>query len=509
MWVATASEIREIDRRAIHEFGIPSSALMEQAGFSVFHRMQEMLSRNGHATVVCGKGNNGGDGLVVARLLREHGKPVACFIAAGSENELSSDAYAQWERATASGVRSIFADDASWLDALKRALEGSEAGVDAMLGTGARGELSELVRGAVEALNASRKPVVAVDVPTGIDCDTGAALGVAVKAEHTVTFGLPKPFLFQGEGLERSGTWKVSDIGYPESLLGPTSALLLSPDLLRSALPVRTKASNKGQNGSLLIVAGSREMPGAASMVARAALRSGVGLITVASVASVCAAVAAHVPEAMLLPLPEIDGRVSPEASFLLLERQERIDAAVFGPGLSHDQPVQELLSQVWEGWHRPCIVDADALNCAANGAKLPRSECALTPHPGELARLLECDVKQIQSDRFTAARKACDTLLHPTLLKGAYTVSASHGQPLLINPTGNSGMATGGMGDALSGIIGTLLSQGLAPADALAMGAYWHGVAGDLCEKEIGAVGYSAMDLIERLPRARASILV
>ncbi len=508
MWIATAAESREIDRKAIADFGVPALALMEQAGFAAFQAAQEYLSKAGRTVVVCGKGNNGGDGLVVARLLREHGRPVVCFIIAKNEDELSKDAREQLGRATTAGVRPTFADVETWISELRQAIRGSELCVDALLGTGATGEVEGNIKLAVQMLNEGGKSIVAVDIPTGIDCDTGAELGVSIRAARTVTFGLPKPFLFQGKGLEQSGHWSVADIGYPENLLGPTQALLLRADLIRPAFPIRPIASNKGRSGSLLIVAGSADMPGAAVMVARAALRAGAGLITVASVPSVCQIVAGHMPEALLLPLPEHDGQIAAEAAQTILDRQEKCDAAVFGPGLSHEESVRTCLAEVWKQWTKPALIDADALNCVSMGVELPAHECALTPHPGELARLMDKTAEEIQADRFKAAREAAEKLKHPTLLKGAYTISASIGQPLFINPTGNSGMATGGMGDALSGIVGTLLAQKLAPADALATAAYWHGLAGDLCATEIGTVGFSATDLIERLPRARMQIL-
>ncbi|MEA2552185.1 MAG: ADP-dependent NAD(P)H-hydrate dehydratase / NAD(P)H-hydrate epimerase, partial [Fimbriimonadaceae bacterium] len=429
-WIATAAEIREIDRRAIEEFGIPPSALMEQAGFACFQAVQEYLSKAGRTVVVCGKGNNGGDGFVVARLLREHGRAVACFVAAKSDSQLSKDAAEQFSRAVSAGVQPAFAESESWIHELRKALQSSEASVDALLGTGASGDLEGLVKEAVEALNASGRPIVAVDIPTGIDCDTGQEKNVALHATRTVTFGLPKPFLFQGAGLENSGRWSVADIGYPESILGPTQALLLSQGLIRRALPQRGVASNKGENGHVLVVAGSRQMPGAASLVARAALRSGAGLVTVACVESVCEAVAAQCPEVLFLVLPDQNGLVASEAAQMILERQDKFDAAVFGPGLTHEEPVREFLRAVWKEWHRPAVVDADGLNAAAEGVEMPHRECALTPHPGELARLLGCSVAEIQADRFASARRACTELKHPVLLKGAYTLSSSIGQP-------------------------------------------------------------------------------
>ena len=508
MWIATADEIREIDRLAIQEFGIPSSALMEQAGFATFQALQEFLSKAGRATVVCGRGNNGGDGLVVARLCREHGRAVACFIATGTEAELSKEANEQYQRAVTLGVRPVFASDDTWITEVRRAIQGSDAVVDALLGTGSHGDLEGLILSAVEMMNESGKPILAIDIPTGIECDTGREMGTSIRATRTVTFGLPKPFLFQGAGLERSGRWTVADIGYPENLLGPTGALLLSGDLLRGAIPRRGIASDKGKNGSLLIVAGSDGMPGAATMVARAALRSGAGLVTVASTQRVCQAVSYHMPEALLMELPEQDGKICAEAAAKVLEKQEKIDAAVFGPGMTHEDCVREFLGTVWKEWSKPAVIDADALNSISMGVEPPEKLVVFTPHPGELGRLLKTTTLEIQKDRFKAARDAAEQLRHPTLVKGGFTICATKGQPLFINPTGNSGMATGGMGDALSGVIGTLLAQKVVPSDAMAVGAYWHGLAGDLCAIEIAPIGYSATDLIERLPRARQSIL-
>lgn len=506
MWLATAAEIREIDRRAIQEYGIPSFALMEQAGFAVFKAVGELVSERGRTVVVCGKGNNGGDGFVVARLLKEHGKPVACLVAAQSESDLSHDAKEEWERATSAGVLPIFGAGEAWQEDLARALAGSEVVVDAILGTGAQGDLQGDVLAAVEAINRSGLPIVAVDVPTGIDCDTGRQQGASVRATRTVTFGLPKPFLCQGTGLERSGRWTVADIGYPPDLQGPTQALMVSAELIARAIPSRTLSSHKGSNGSVLIVAGSKDMPGAASLVAKAALRAGAGLVTVASIDAVCDSVAAQVPEALLLRLPQRDGAIAPEAAPILLGHKAR--AAVFGPGLGHSDTVLELLRAAWAEWKTSVLLDADALNAIALGVTPPTATRAMTPHPGELARLLKLSVEEIQADRFGAARRASQELGCAVMLKGPYTISALAGEPLLVNTTGNPGMATGGMGDALSGIVGTLLAQGLPPQDALAAGAFWHGLAGDLCFAEIGEVGFTASDLIDRLPRARGSLV-
>jgi len=262
-------------------------------------------------------------------------------------------------------------------------------------------------------------------------------------------------------------------------------------------LPERLRASHKGDNGSILIIAGSERMPGAATLAARSALRAGAGLVTVAGVESVCRAVAANVPEAILMPLPEHNGVISGDAARMLLEVQNRYHAALFGPGLTHQEPVLECLGRVWQDWRIPCCIDADALNAASKGVPLPLAECVLTPHPGEMSRLLHSSIAEIQADRFATVAQAVEKLRRTVLLKGPYSIVGEEFQPMLVNSTGNPGMASGGMGDVLSGLITTLLGQDLPGYYAAACGMYW-----------IGHVGYTAIDVAQALPRARTQIV-
>jgi NAD(P)H-hydrate epimerase len=360
----------------------------------------------------------------------------------------------------------------------------------------------------IQAINRSGVPVVSVDVPSGIHTDTGEELSESVWALRTVTFGLPKPYLFQGIGLEHSGFWTVADIGIPSSLLNePTGARILEGDWVGNLIPERMRGSHKGENGSLLVVAGSERMPGAANMVAKAALRSGAGLVTVASIDSVCDAVAAQLPEAILLRLPEQNGKLHPDAAKVLLDAQPKFSAAVVGPGLTHDEPVQVFLRDLFEGIRLPTCIDADALNAISLGVELPKTECVLTPHPGEMSRLLHGSVAEIQSDRFRTVREAVQHYGSTVLLKGSYSIVGDPDNPLAVNCTGNPGMAAAGMGDVLSGVIGTLLAQDLPPYHAACCGMFWHGLAGDLCAQEIGTVGFLAGDVANALPQARAKI--
>lgn len=506
MWIATAARSRALDEAASRDYGVPSVVLMERAGLSVFEALKQMLPEGGRVAVLCGKGNNGGDGLVVARLAYEARYGVECLVAA-SENELSPDAATQLAITRAAGVRPIFFDDARWQRRMD-CLGTFDLCVDALLGTGAKGEIHGPIRDAIRIINRSGTPVIAVDVPSGIDTDTGEDLGDSIWALRTVTFGLPKPCFFQGIGLEHAGYWTVSDIGFPSMLLDePTDARLTEPEWVANLAPERLRAAHKRDNGHVLIVAGSRAMPGAAVMSALGALRSGAGLVTVASVPSVLSVIAAHLPEVILAELPERDGFVDPKGAHALQDPLERVDSLVFGPGLGSCESVCEFLSRAFENLEHPCCLDADALNCLANGVGVPPGEAILTPHPGEMSRLLQCSIAEVQTDRFNTVREAVQKFGKSILLKGPHSIVGGEDQPLAVNCTGNPGMATAGMGDILSGMVGTLLAQDLPPYCAGAVAAYWHGLAGDLCADTIGPIGFLATDVAAMLPKARAKL--
>jgi NAD(P)H-hydrate epimerase len=507
MWIADAAHSRSIDLQATQEYGIPVRVLMERAGLAVFEAVRELLPDGGRVAVFCGKGNNGGDGFVVARLARERGYNVVCLVAA-EEGDLTADAHEQMRMARMQGVEPIYFNDARFERKLE-CLGNFDLVVDGLLGTGARCEVKGAIKSAIQAINRSGVPAVAIDVPSGIACDTGEELGESVWALRTVTFGHPKPFLFQGTGLEHSGYWTVHEIGYPCALLKePTDARLLDGEWVASLLPERLRASHKGDNGSILIVAGSRTMRGAAILAARAALRSGAGLVTVAGIEDVCAAVSAQLPEALVLPLPERDGVVGADAARVLLSMRKKVDAALFGPGMTHEPPILEFLEKIWAEWDRPCVIDADALNAVSHGVHLPQAECVLTPHPGEMSRLLHSSIAEIQADRFVTVRQAVEQFQQCVLLKGPYSIVGEPGQPMLVNRTGNPGLASGGMGDVLSGVITTLLAQDLPPYYAASCAMFWHGEAADLLAGDLGTVGYLAGEVADALPRARARIV-
>lgn len=506
MWISDIAHSRELDRRSIEEFGLPGMVLMERAGLAVFEALQELLPDRGRIAVLCGKGNNGGDGFVLARLAHQHGYEVGC-LAAANEEDLQPDAKQEMLQARAQGVSPIFAENGRWRAKLER-LSGQELIVDALLGIGATGHVTGPIAEAIDAINRSGVPVLSVDVPSGIHADTGEELGESVWAIRTVTMGQPKPYLFQGIGLEHSGHWSVGDIGLPRELLKePTGALLIDLAWAANLIPERLKSSHKGSNGHVLVVAGSHSMRGAAVLAAKAALRAGAGVVTLAGIESVCEAVMSHCPEAILMPMPEKDGVIAPEGSAMILERQARFSSALFGPGMTHSETAREFLGRVWSRWETPSCIDADALNAVGLGLALPPCECVLTPHPGELSRLMQTTAAEVQADRFRSVRSAVSRYGKTVLLKGPYSVVGSADEPLLVNPTGNAGMAAAGMGDVLGGMIAALLAQDLPPYFAAAAGAFWHGLAGDICAQEIGPVGFVAREVSMAIPKARAKL--
>lgn len=506
MWIASSQRCREIDRLAEQDYGFPASFLMERAGIAVFDAVKEMLPEGGRLTVVCGRGKNGGDGFVTARAAFENGYNVECLVA-GEEEDLNVDASNQMKIMRGAGLDPVFSNDSRWVRKLE-CLKCRELIVDALLGTGLKNPVKGVIKDAIQAINRSGVPAIAVDIPSGIDCDTGEELGESVWALRTIAIGSPKPGLFEGIGLEHAGYWSVADIGYPAALMNePTDAKLLTEEWVSHLLPERLRRCHKGDAGSVLIVAGSHRMPGAAIMAALGAMRAGSGLVTIASIQSVCDAVVARVPEAILIPLPERNGSISPDAASLILEHVQSFSSAIFGPGLGSNEGTKTFLSELWKSWNLPSVIDADAISLVSDDLAPPQGDCVFTPHPGEMGRLMKASVAEIQSDRFKSVRQAANKLKKCMILKGAHTLITEPDQPILVNQTGNSGMASAGMGDVLSGVVGTLLAQDLPPYYAAACGVYWHGAAGDSCAREIGSIGFTATEVADHLPRARAKI--
>jgi hydroxyethylthiazole kinase-like uncharacterized protein yjeF len=518
--VFTAAEMRALDARAIRELAIPGARLMDNAGTAAATRIARWLApiRGKRVVVVCGKGNNGGDGFVVARRLHARGAAVRVFLVGRRDEVLGDAAHAlrQWRGAVAEITTG------AGLDALGRELERARVIVDALLGTGLTGPARGLAAGAIEAINRitaagdgprrSGAPVVALDLPSGLDSDRGVVIGPTVRATWTVTFAGLKRCLALYPAAAAAGAVEVAPIGIPDEEVrrGVTTWRAEAVDA-RRAFPPREPDSHKGRFGHLLIVAGSLGKTGAAVLAGRAALRGGVGLCTIAVPQSQQAVVAASAPEYMTAALPETPSHsLSLQARQLILDLASGMDAIALGPGLSLDPESQELARALVREAPRPMVVDADALSALAGHLDLlPRAAGprALTPHPGEMARMLGRSIDAVQADRLEITRAFCREHRVALALKGAGTVVGGSDGQVAVNPTGNPGMAKGGSGDVLTGIVGALLARGLDPAEALRGGCYVHGRAGDLAARERGEVAMIAGDIVEQLPSALLEI--
>ena len=519
MLLVTAEQMRSLDRMATENYGIPSILLMENAGRAVADAAKDMLGdvEGKRVVVVCGPGNNGGDGFVAARHLRNAGADVriAYF---GERERAKGDALANIEIAEKMGLP---IDSSGSLRRLRTSLAWAELVIDALLGTGIRGELKGDLGKVIGAINVSKigSSVLAVDMPSGVDADTGRTWGPgfesgriaeeAVAADRTVTFGRPKIGLATHPGAGYVGRLIVADIGIPNEALhdcGSRVFLLRGPVLLPFVLP-RCPSAHKGNYGHVAIVAGSVGMTGAATLAAEGALRIGTGLVTLAVPESLNDIMEVKVTEAMTIPVPQGKARAFGMASFeKVLEVIEKRDAAVIGPGFGRDEDTIEFALELIKSLNKPAIVDADALYAISKEISvLKKCEASLviTPHPGEMATLLGTTAAEVQSNRLETARAFAKEHGVTVVLKGAGTVVAEPGGDAYINTTGTPGMATGGVGDVLSGMIGGLLAQKVEPGGAACASVYLHGRAGEIAADALGEAAMIASDVADAIGEA------
>jgi NAD(P)H-hydrate epimerase len=485
--LVTAEEMRALDRRAIDEVGLPAALLMEHAGRAVADAVLARCAPDAKVAVACGSGNNGGDGFVCARWLREAGRDARVILVRGAPRSDEAALHLAAYRKLGGPV----------LEALDFVDE-ADVVVDALLGNGTTQPVSGAIAEAVARINRARGLKVAVDLPSGLGSDDGRVLGDAVRADVTVTLAVEKIGTATHPGCELSGEVIVADIAIPRRFAGGARAFLLEEGDARALVPRRAAGAHKGTHGHVLVVAGSRDKVGAALLAATGALRGGAGLVTLAVPPDAEAAVIGRVPEAMLAHLdPE-----AADAEGALERLAVRKQAVVLGPGMPSTRAAGKLARLAAEALDVPLVLDADALNHLAMDVHALREGRVLTPHPGEAARLLG---GERVSDRIAAARAIAERTGAVTCLKGARTVVAAPDGEVTLNPTGNPGMGTGGTGDVLAGLVGALLAQGLAPLAAARLGVYAHGLAGDLAAAARGPIGMLAGDLAAELPRAFA----
>ncbi len=514
MRVVTASEMRRIDQAAMEQHGIPGVVLMENAGLRVVETIESLLEhvRGKVISIFVGKGNNGGDGLVAARHLHNRGAQVKVLLMADPA-DLQGDARTNltiWQRME---QPVYLVSQLNSLNVVKMALLNTHMIVDALFGTGFRGRVNETVGQVIQYINASRIPVVSVDVPSGLEADTGECRGACIRATHTVTFGLPKLGLVVEPGASYAGNPHVADISLPRALTEnpDIQRQLLTRELVSSWFTPRQPDSHKGSYGRVLVVAGSRGVVGAARLAAMGALRAGAGLVTLALPRSLQPVAASNMDEAMTRSLPETEvGTLAGEALDIILDSCLLADVLVLGPGISTVPETTGLIQNLLPSLNIPAVIDADALNALLGAAELlteVKAPVVITPHPGEMSRLLNVPLEEVQNNRIEIARTAARKWKLVVVLKGAKTLVAAPNGNVYINPTGNPGMATGGSGDVLAGVIGSLLGQGLPPEQAAAAGVYLHGWAGDLASRELGQTGMIAGDILKYLPAAFKTI--
>jgi ADP-dependent NAD(P)H-hydrate dehydratase / NAD(P)H-hydrate epimerase len=504
--VLTPEEASALDRRT-QARGVPAETLMERAGRAVARAVRELAggSYGRRAVVVCGKGNNGGDGIVAARHLARWGirTTVVMLEAAG---ELREPAASKARRlAEVPGLRVRLFDARG----LERELDRADVAIDAVFGTGFRGMPEDEWAAAIDRLNGADVPVVAVDIPSGVNGATGAVEGDAVLADLTVTFGAAKLGAVLMPGAELAGTVRVVDIGFPSDLLA-AQAWITEPSDVAGWFPSRDADSHKRASGVVVVVAGSRAMTGAPRLIGRAAGRLGAGLVVVAGPESAMGAIQAGLTEPTFLPLAETDqGTVSSSATDGLLERLEGADALAIGPGLTAEEETAVFVRDVVRRSPVPIVLDADGLNAFAGDAGAIRdrqSDAVLTPHAGEFSRLTGVKTRDLEADRPSHVRALAGQADAVTLLKGSRSVIAEPGGRLHVNVTGSPVLATAGTGDVLTGMIGALLARGVPAPEAAAGAAYLHGLAGLLAGRDLGE-GAVAGDVLDRIPEAVARL--
>ncbi len=477
-----AAQVRELDRRAIETHGIPGATLMQHAGEAVYRLLCARWPRARRIAVVCGPGNNGGDGYVIARLALADGRtPVLLQL---GEAPAAGDAAAMRQVCEAAGLKPITFDTAK--------LCGCDVIVDALLGTGLEREVSGSWRAAIEAMDNSGAPILAVDVPSGLNADTGRIMGAAVHAQATVSFIGLKAGLFTAEGPSHTGDVFFDDLGVPATIYKDVApvARRITPDNLHGLLAPRARGAHKGSFGHVLVVGGDRGMPGAVRLAGEAALRAGAGLVTLATHTTHSSTINETRPELIAFG-------VSGPADLVPLLARARVIA--IGPGLQRNGWGEKLFTATLDA-RRPLVVDADGLYWLAQ-EPTHRDDWVLTPHPGEAASLLSTSSDAIQADRFAAARAIADKFGGVCALKGAGTIVCAAGDETFdLCDAGNPGMASAGMGDVLTGIIAALLAQGLAPRDATRLGVWLHARAGDKAAERGGEIGLIASDLFTPL---------
>ncbi|MGB9597299.1 MAG: NAD(P)H-hydrate dehydratase [Candidatus Poribacteria bacterium] len=510
MKVVTAKEMRNIDFQTINEIGIPGIVLMENAGSAVVKAIERdfPLSKFHRVAIFAGKGNNGGDGLVIARHLAQKGYEVTIYLLAEPE-KFSGDALINLKIAQNIGLKIDYILSDEQLNERKADIKQNDIIIDAIFGTGLSGPVRGFAGSVIDYLNSTEIPIIAVDLPSGLDSDTGKVEGVCIKAKMTVTMALPKRGLLLYPGANFVGKLEIDDIGIPQSVINSNNIPinLTQIDHIKTLLPKRPRDGHKGLFGRVLVISGSVGLTGASAMASLSALRVGAGLVTLGVPESLNPIMEVKLTEVMTLPLPETSYQTLSLQSYdIIMQMVDKFDVIAIGPGLSRNRETMDLVQRLCKDIKIPKVIDADGLNALAedkDSLKKLGEKTVLTPHPGEMARLTDKTISDVQADRIDIAVNFAKEYGVVLVLKGVPTVVADPSGEAYLNTTGNPGMASGGTGDVLTGAITGFLAQGLDEKNSAILGVYVHGLAGDLASIDKGECGLIAGDLIDFLPKA------
>ncbi len=511
MRIVTPEEMVRIDRWAIEDMGIPDMLLMELAGKGVADIIMKEYPEALYWLIVAGKGNNGGDGYVVGRHLANHGYEVD-IIVLGEKSKIKGSARKNLEIAMQMGIPVSFVEQEDDLKNVYSYLDNYDGVVDAIFGTGFKGKPEGIYREAIELINTFPGKVVSLDIPSGVNAETGKVEGVAVRADITCAICLAKTGHFLFPGRDYRGELHVVDIGIPLHRYSGINKVVPNDSFIRMILPVRPPHGHKGFFGKVMVIGGSSGMAGAVSLAALSALKIGAGLSYAAVPASIVRSVDAIAPEVVKIPLYEEDKGFLLESAYKEIEKHiKSVNVVVIGPGMGQNERLKKLVTELVENTDVPMVLDADALNnIAGNWELIEKKETpiVLTPHPGEFARWIESDPHSVDEERLFHVLQFADKYeKHVLVLKGATTLVGSDNR-VYFNPTGNDGMATGGSGDVLSGIIAGLIAQGLTPLQASFVGVYIHGKAGDVAAQKKNRYSITAVDIMENIYSAINEIM-
>ncbi len=500
MKVSRVAEMRALDREAQQKFGIPQEFLMENAGEAVyFVILKEFGIKNKKFVVFCGVGNNGGDGFVVARKITSNGGDIKVFIL-GDKNKLKGSAKKNFEIISKMALQ-IY--EVKSIETVKSVIMESDAIIDAIFGTGLVRDVSRIHKEIIQLINESKKTVFSIDIPSGINGDTGEIMKTAVKADYTIAFGLPKigNMLYPGQGL--CGKLYVSHISFPPSLYNKDSIKVEINSLLK--LPERNKDTHKGDYKKVLFIAGSSNYLGAPYFSALSFLKAGGGLSYLAAPKSISSFIANKGSEIVFIPQKETtSGSIALENKDELLRFSEKVDMVVIGPGLSLNKETQKLVQELTERIKKPLLIDGDGITAISQDIEIVKkreAETILTPHSGEMSRISLIDIAQINKNKIDILQQTAKRLNAIIVLKGAHSLIGYPDERVFINTSGNPGMATAGSGDVLTGTIAGMFGLGLSIRDAVRMGVFMHGLSGDLAVTDKGEDGITAQDILDYLP--------